>query len=60
MITGKGFDGGVMRAKKAPAYDLIGTAGKNMVNPASRIAGSKSRFTASGFMRNALFVYLPW
>jgi hypothetical protein len=33
---------------------------KNRVNPASRIAGSKSRFTAGGFMSNALFVSLPW
>jgi hypothetical protein len=33
---------------------------KNRVNPASRIAGSKSRFTAGGFISNALFVSLPW
>jgi hypothetical protein len=33
---------------------------KNRVNPASRMTGSKSRFNAGGFIRNALFVCLPW
>jgi len=46
--------------RKAQLMTSLAPLAKNRVNPASRIAGRKSRFAAGNFMRDALLVPLIW